>query len=160
MEMRSIKGLRGEYTNKDNSNLTGGDTYTRRLRQYEAESARAREKFSFDTPSTPSSSAKRSNNGGTPINSPWWKTKSPTARRAASHESSAGEGNTESGRRMYGPFKRNFNEETGSLESWEETWFNLGNEDADAPPSSSAQLNSIDEGEGVAGPGQSWRKLV
>ena len=67
------------------------------------------------------------------------------------------------GRRKYGPFKRDFNEETGSLESWEEKWFNLGNEGEGESESSTTNLKQgVFEGraERVSGPGMSWRKLI
>jgi hypothetical protein len=73
------------------------------------------------------------------------------------------------GRRKYGPFKRDFNEETGSLESWEEKWFNLGNNEGEAEgqgESSESSKTNLKKGvfegraERVSGPGMSWRKLI
>ena len=82
---------------------------------------------------------------------------------------------------MYGPFTRSVNEETGSLESWEEKWFNLGNEGEGKVGSATASTSMFkrDEPHGyraanvdgsgdgrarapepLSGPGQSWRKLV
>ncbi|KIV86547.1 hypothetical protein PV11_02150 [Exophiala sideris] len=157
---RRMRALRtAEGITQTNRGFTGGDTYTRRLRQYEQESMRAKGKFSFETPSTPLSGKK--SEVGTLVGSPWRKNK--IASPKASYDYSRG---PETGRRMYGPFKRDFNEETGSLESWEEKWFNLGT-DADESASSSADLpkteqvkDDEDKIERVAGPGMSWRKLI
>ncbi|KAI1622171.1 hypothetical protein EDD37DRAFT_611668 [Exophiala viscosa] len=157
---RRMRALRtAEGLTETHRGFTGGDTFTRRLRQYEQESIRAREKFSFEMPSTPHSGKK--SEGSTLVGSPWRKNKITSPK--PSYDSSKG---PETGRRMYGPFKRDFNEETGSLESWEEKWFNLGT-DAEESASSTADLpktepakDDEDKIERFAGPGMSWRKLV
>lgn len=156
--MRALRTREGMQENNPGA-TAGQDSYERRLRQYEQESIRAREKFSFETPPTPLS-GKRSE-GNTLTLSPWKKQKIVSPK--ISYDASRG---PEMGRRMYGPFKKNFNDETGSLESWEETWFNLGT-DAEESGSSTADLrkggeakDNEDKIERVAGPGMSWRKLV
>lgn len=146
----------------------GGDTFARRLKQYEQESMRAREKFSFEAPATPLSGG-----GVASANSisPWYKGKTTAAttpkrsveslNKTAPGAAAVGESSV-AGRRMYGPFKREFNEETGSLESWEEKWFSLGNEGESGGDFEMKSMKKPFEGhaERVAGPGMSWRKLV
>lgn len=164
-ELRTSEGLTA--TNSSNNGFTGGDTFTRRLRQYEQESMRAREKFSFEAPTTPLSDKKSGAAGGSGNGSPspWYKSKiaSPKIsyeRPRVDADMGTGIGG---GRRKYGPFKRDFNEETGSLESWEEKWFNLGNEGEGESESSTTNLKQgVFEGraERVSGPGMSWRKLI
>ncbi|KIX08934.1 uncharacterized protein Z518_00012 [Rhinocladiella mackenziei CBS 650.93] len=138
-----------------------GDTYARHLRQYEEEAVRVREKYSFDTPSTPRTGNSIS---ATRAGSPWWK---PKIVIPSSHDISPGTGNNP---RRYGPFRRNFNEKTGSLESWEEKWFALGSDvDVSAPsrPMMKTKDQTMNNGKDmdqslgtVIGPGQSWRKLI
>lgn len=167
------------------ADFIGGDTFARRLRQYEQESMRAREKFSFEAPATPLSGGgginKKATGGGAGVgsvnSSPWYKGKGAAAPATPKRSveslktvtpggAGAGLGGGESsgaGRRMFGPFKKEFNEETGSLESWEEKWFSLGNEEGGS--GGDFEMKSMKKpfeghAERVAGPGMSWRKLV
>ncbi|KAK7888342.1 hypothetical protein LTR67_008688 [Exophiala xenobiotica] len=173
-ELRTSEGLTAA-TNGSNNEMTSGDTFTRRLRQYEQESARAREKFSFEAPTTPLSGKKSGaagpggNGNGSP--SPWYKSpsKSKIASPKRSHDTPRADMDMGimGGRRKYGPFKRDFNEETGSLESWEEKWFNLGNNEGEGEGESSESSKTnlkkgVFEGraERMSGPGMSWRKLI
>ncbi|KAK5462406.1 hypothetical protein LTS15_002118 [Exophiala xenobiotica] len=178
-ELRTSEGLTAA-ANGSNNEMTSGDTFTRRLRQYEQESARAREKFSFEAPTTPLSGKKSGAAGpsgnGNGSHSPWYKSpsKSKIASPKMSHDTPRADADmgimgVGGGRRKYGPFKRDFNEETGSLESWEEKWFNLGNNEGEGEgqgeSSESSKTNlrkGVFEGraERVSGPGMSWRKLI
>ena len=73
------------------------------------------------------------------------------------------------GQRARGPFKRNVNQETESVASWEEKWYALGTENGTPNSAAKSTTNAQGlEGHGMqqteeaddSGPGQSWRKLV
>ncbi|EXJ91652.1 hypothetical protein A1O3_00202 [Capronia epimyces CBS 606.96] len=150
------------------------DTFTRHLRQYEEEAARAHKKFSFEAaPSTPlsgrrntSTSADKGNGSGSPR--PWYKPKASTAglgspmskmrgqsssnRSASTNNAKSSSENDAERRSKYGKYSTRFNDDTASLESWEEAWFALGRDtevnkdkDADTNPAPSASTAVINQ---------------
>ena len=177
--MRSLGVLTGDNNGYGGSGVGTTDTYARHLKKFEDDAARARGKILFETPTrtpvtpfTPDPKLSRSGEG-TPLSklgSPW---RSPKGKQlsAGSQEPILWDSTPtkSSGRRDYGPFKRNGNNDTESLASWEEKWLAMGAKGTPSiataePPATEA----VAEGHGMqqtveaedSGPGQSWRKLV
>lgn len=235
--LRTVRSFRSDSHSTRRTDVGGDpfldagelDTYTRHLRQYEEEAARAREKYSFDAPpSTPVSGRNKnkntcrgsaatttpntirstrqglgygfgvgeSSNGngnasrGSPR--PWFKPKTPTSsplstkktksnngdatptatatptRREAlnlfnssannisngstNNKNGNGIGNSNNQRRMYGPYRKQVVDDTMSLESWEETWFNLGSDPSASDKDKDKDGNENVDVDGDAGP--------
>lgn len=173
--MRNLGILTGDNDGYGGSGQTVTDTYARHMKKFENDAARAREKMSFDTArratSSPFSPDHKTNDGNDitalpRIGSPW---RSPKPRGPSQEDqdvfsstlSPAG-GNRV---RKYGLF-RVPNDETASMESWEEKWHALGSERGTPTPDATPTHNKghgmqqTTQDEPQSGPGQSWRKLV
>jgi hypothetical protein len=164
--MRDMGILTGDNRRDGGSVLAAPDTYARHLKKFEDDAARAWEKKSLETPNrrqpvspyTPVRKGRRDTDTTAlpSLASPWKSIKAKVS---------------SDGSPIATPpkFSKNTsNEDTVSLESWEEKWYAMGEKSETAGPSRTTPsitkdlhgMQRVDGSEDKTAPGESWRKLV